>query len=245
MACSPSGSWPAGGFQRSICPHWIGPGRVIFHEVLPHQEEGDDKRHILCVLVVSQLLRCSAHSVRPVTDTERVTFEVCDKQDVTKWQSLADVLPQLEYLDITDQVPGEDEQEQRDLPDLPDESTILPTKAIKQGKKAFQKGVTFSDPALQPRSKISGKQTLTSADWKPKARDDDVELLIDPGSASQPSTLTPAAPATGLSELEEMLDRDVNDYDVSPRPLPDPKKQKLNDDQDMRNRAARGTFLSI
>ena len=56
--------------------------------------------------------------MRPVTDTERVTFEVCDKQDVTKWQSLADVLPQLEYLDITDQVPGEDEQEQRDLPDL-------------------------------------------------------------------------------------------------------------------------------
>ena len=149
--------WPAhllapgrrGGFQRSIRPHWIGPGRVIFHEVLPHQEEGDDKRHILWVLVGSQLLCCSVHSVRPVTDTERVTFEVCDKQDVTKWKSLADVLPQREYLDTTDQVPGEDEREQPDLPHLPDESTILPTKAIKQGKKVFQEGVTFSDPALQ------------------------------------------------------------------------------------------------
>ena len=78
----------------------------------------------------------------------------------------------------------------------------------------------------------SAKQTLISTDWKPKASDDDVELLLDPGSASQPST--------GLSELEEMLDRDVNDYDVSPRSLPDPKKQKLNDDQDMRTMLQEG-----
>ena len=232
--------WPAhllapgrrGGFQRSIKPHWIGPGRVIFHEVLHHQEEGDERRHILWVLVGSQLLRCSAHSVRPVTDTERVTFEVCDKQDVTKWKSLADVLPQREYLDITDQVPGEDERELPDLPDQPDESTAVPAAVAKKAKKVFQKGVTFSDPALQPRSKIVGKKSLTPDDWKPKAGDDDVELLPEPGSASQPAALEPAA--SDSPDLEELLERDVNDYDVSPRPLPDPKKQKINDDKDMR-----------
>ena len=232
--------WPAhllapgrrGGFQRSIKPHWIGPGRVVFHEVLHHQEEGDERRHILWVLVGSQLLRCSAHSVRPVTDTERVTFEVCDKQDVTKWKSLADVLPQREYLDITDQVPGEDERESPDLPDQPDESTAVPAAVAKKAKKVFQKGVTFSDPALQPRSKIVGKKSLTPDDWKPKAGDDDVELLPEPGSASQPAALEPAA--SNSPDLEELLERDVNDYDVSPRPLPDPKKQKINDDKDMR-----------
>ena len=124
-------------------------------------------------MIGSQLLRCSAHSVRPVTDTERVTFEVCDKQDVTKWKSLADVLPQREYLDITDQVPGEDERELPDLPDQPDESTAVPAAVAKKAKKVFQKGVTFSDPALQPRSKIVGKKSLTPDDWKPKAGDDD------------------------------------------------------------------------
>jgi hypothetical protein len=188
------------------------------------------------VLIGSQLLRCSAHSVRPVTDTERVNFEVCDKQDATKWKSFADVLPQLEYLDIIDQATGEDERELPDLPDQPDESTAVTSAVAKQATKVFQKGVTFSDPALQPRSKIVGKQALTPADWKPKAGDADVELLPEPGSASQPSALAPAAPTPESPDLtwKNCWIAMSTTIGVSPRHLPHPKKQKVSDDKDMR-----------
>ena len=38
-----------GGKKRSVKPHWVGPGRVVFHEVLPHQQADDDRRHIVWV----------------------------------------------------------------------------------------------------------------------------------------------------------------------------------------------------
>ena len=72
---------PRGGLKKSGKPHWVGPGRVIFHEVLPHQNQGDSRRHLVWVLVGSQLHRCSVHSVRPVTATERFVFETSDQED--------------------------------------------------------------------------------------------------------------------------------------------------------------------
>jgi len=140
------------------------------------------------------------------------------------------------YLDIIDQATGEDERELPDLPDQPDESTAVPSAVAKQATKVFQKGVTFSDPALQPRSKIAGKQALTPADWKPKAGDDDVELLPEPGSASQPSALAPAAPTheSPDSTWKNCWIAMSTTIGVSPRHLPHPKKQKVSGDKDMR-----------
>ena len=55
--------WPAElhrgarqGLKKSGKPHWIGPGRVIFHEVLPHQQADDDRRHVVWVLIGTQLM---------------------------------------------------------------------------------------------------------------------------------------------------------------------------------------------
>ena len=45
---------PRGGFKKSGRPHWIGPGRVVFSEILPQQERGDQRRHIVWVLIGSQ-----------------------------------------------------------------------------------------------------------------------------------------------------------------------------------------------
>ena len=136
--------WPAhlhqgrrGGTKKSAKPHWIGPGRVIFHEVLPHQEEGDERRHIVWVLIGTQLMRCSVHSVRPLTETEQAHYEIHTKDDPTKWKSLADLLPQREFTDLTDQIPNERElEEPADLPEHPDPSSMLvPAKKI-LGKKS-------------------------------------------------------------------------------------------------------------
>lgn len=45
-----------GGHKKSGRPQWIGPGRVIFQEVLPHQPEGDHRRHILWVLIGNRVM---------------------------------------------------------------------------------------------------------------------------------------------------------------------------------------------
>ena len=44
---------PRGGFKMSGRPHWIGPGRVVFHEILPQQDPGDPRRHVVWVLIGS------------------------------------------------------------------------------------------------------------------------------------------------------------------------------------------------
>ena len=116
---------PRGGLRKSGRPHWVGPGRVVFSEVLPHQQAGDDRRHVVWVLIGSQLYRCSVHSVRPVTEVERFQYETSGEEQPSQWRSLRDILPQREYTDLTDQVPHADEVERPDLPPEPDSSTVV------------------------------------------------------------------------------------------------------------------------
>ena len=111
---------PRGGFKKSGRPHWIGPGRVVFSEILPQQERGDQRRHIVWVLVGSQLYRCSVHSVRPVSETERFVYETTEQEDPSRWKTLADILPKREYTDIVGEEPDETAQELPDLPPRPD-----------------------------------------------------------------------------------------------------------------------------
>ena len=103
------------GMRKSVKPHWIGPGRVIFHEVLNHQHHEDHRRHIVWVLMHNQLLRCSVHSVRPTTALEQTEFEVNNKEDVSRWRSLSDILPNKEYIDLADSEPHPEEREEPDL----------------------------------------------------------------------------------------------------------------------------------
>ena len=85
------------------------------------------------------MMRCSVHSVRPVSEAERIAFEVSSKEDPTQWRSLADILPKRDYVDMVDEVPGDGEVEDPDLPVLPDPST-----------------------ALIPQRRVHGKQPATS-----------------------------------------------------------------------------------
>eukprot|EP00439_Symbiodinium_sp_Y106_P012966 s3447_g1.t3 len=138
---------PRGGFKKAGRPHWIGPGRVVFSEVLPHQKDlEDDRRHIVWVLIGTQLLRCSVHSVRPVTEDERFVFETTSTEKPSQWTSLADVLPKKEYVDLSDQVPDEAETQLPALPSQPDASTtVLPTRRLRQ-KVTFKTGDYVDNP---------------------------------------------------------------------------------------------------
>lgn len=121
-----------GGLKRSIKPHWVGPGRVIFQEVLPHQDPDDPRRHLLWVLVGRKLFRCSVHSVRLATETEKLEYQLSSDENPIAWRTLADILPKREYVDMADDVPDESEVEQPDLPKEPDDTTLVPLYRARQ-----------------------------------------------------------------------------------------------------------------
>ena len=67
---------PRGGMKKISRPGWIGPGRVVFTELLPTQDRDDPRRHSVWVLLRGKLFKCSFHSVRPVTPVERFHHDV-------------------------------------------------------------------------------------------------------------------------------------------------------------------------
>ena len=80
---------PRGGMKRVRRPGWTGPGRVVFTELLPHQDKDDPRRNIVWALLQGKLFKCSVHSVRPVTPVERFHHDVHSKEDITKMKSLS------------------------------------------------------------------------------------------------------------------------------------------------------------
>ncbi|CAE7821609.1 GIP [Symbiodinium sp. CCMP2592] len=176
---------PRGGFRKSGRPHWIGPGRVVFHEVLPHQEGDDQRRHIVWVLIGSQMFRCSVHSVRPVTETEKFQYETSGEDRSSTWKTLADIVPNREYVDLTDQEPEETEVEVPNLPWYPDKSTMVqPTRRV-TGKKA----IVSPYPPVEPTTPTTSR----------------------PAATSSPSESTPGE--SGATTATRPLEEPVNDYE--------------------------------
>ena len=67
---------PRGGLKRLGKSQWLGPGRVVFHEMIQGQRPDDPRRHIVRVVVAGSMQRCSVHSARKVTERERLEFEL-------------------------------------------------------------------------------------------------------------------------------------------------------------------------
>ena len=218
---------PRGGLKKSGKPHWIGPGRVVFNEVLPHQEADDERRHIVWVLIGAQLFRCSAHSVRPATTTEKFTFETSGEEDPTKWRSLADMLPQREFQDLTDQIPDMDEVEEPNLPLAPDATTTTsPTTRLLRktapqsagvdvghhfGRTLGQKGATSSTEATTAAAPRVTPAT-TPAEGEGRATPDQEVIGGEPSNGNDAAT-------------RPLPVDDVNDYQS-----PEPKRQRVADD---------------
>ena len=133
-----------------------------------------------------KLLRCCAHSVRPVTHTERAMHEIESREDTSKWRTLADVLPDRTYTDIVDEEPAPEDREVPDLSPAPDKTTKI------QLRKHILKGVP-----RKPARRVHFKQTVTSfADDNPGDLDTGQhDADITPGaSSSNPSAMHPALP---------------------------------------------------
>ena len=63
-----------GGHKHVGRPRWVGPGRVVFHELVPGQDE-DDRRHVVWVILGNRIYKTSVHSVRPLSEREQILFE--------------------------------------------------------------------------------------------------------------------------------------------------------------------------
>ena len=63
-----------GGLRRTGKNQWLGPGRVVFHEVTRDQTPGDPRRHILWVIVAGNM-----------------RYELHHPEDPSQWQSLKDI----------------------------------------------------------------------------------------------------------------------------------------------------------
>ena len=125
----------------------------FFREVLPHQDHDDHRRHLVWVLIGNQLMRCSVHSVRSVTSSQQIAYEIGNKDDPTQWRSIADILPARDYVDLTDQVPGEEECEEPDLPRQPDSSTtifiFIPKRRVTGKNQLLPENAETADERLQ------------------------------------------------------------------------------------------------
>ena len=189
---------PRGGMKKISRPGWIGPGRVVFTELLPHQDKDDPRRHIVWVLLQGKLFKCSVHSVRPVTPVERFHHDVHNREDVSKMKTLSDLVPNREFVDITDEIPDENEPELPLLPPQPDDTTVIPA------------------------MRIWGKKGLSQHDWKTIHRSAPLGLGVpDPaplsglGSAVGPRSLGLDRPSSSQQAGLDLPAEDVpvNDYD--------------------------------
>ena len=116
---------PRGGLKRLGKSQWLGPDRVVFHEMIRGQRPEDPRRHIVWVVVAGSMHRCSVHSVRKVSERERLEYELHSPEDPSTWKSLEDMLPRRSYIDITSEEPDDQEEEVPNLPQQPDSETIL------------------------------------------------------------------------------------------------------------------------
>ena len=115
-----------GGHRHTQRPRWVGPGRVVFHELVPGQDESDRKQ-ILWVILGNIMYRASVHSVRPLSQREQALFEASDDGS-SRWKELKDMIPNRNYVDVVGEEPDPTEIEEPHLPQQPNGSTVIPPK---------------------------------------------------------------------------------------------------------------------
>ena len=203
---------PRGGVKRTVKPRWIGPGRVVLHELIPGQVEGDPIP-IVWAVIGKTLYRCSVFSVRPLSDREQAHEEATNAIDPNKWKQLSDIIPKREYVDIEHEQPAEGETEEFDLPEHPPDMRTAGTSSSRSSSRF--PGVPYYVPDFSkvgptgpmPPMRISGKK-------KPSDVYEQPEMVNDYGD-EQVARSPSYAPTTPAKDPEPI---DLEDDDFGNMP---------------------------
>ena len=230
-----------GGLRRTGKNQWLGPGRVVFHEIIRDQVPGDPRRHIVWVIVAGNMHRCSVHSVRKATEREKLEYELHHPEDPSQWQSLKDMLPSRSYVDITNEEPGEEESELPSLPEQPDKTTVafvpLHRHRVKSGPSAREmpgipehEPLQNADPSLlQQSSPVTPLNDYSPSDVPvPTDGEDEGEETGNAGVGSGlPSRLSNASSSSSRAPL---LTDGAGVIDESEPSEPDQKRLKVENE---------------
>eukprot|EP00435_Cladocopium_sp_Y103_P006371 s604_g2.t1 len=200
---------------------WLGPGRVVFHEVINGQHPQDERKHVVWVVVGGAMHRCSVHSVRKVTARERLDFELHSPEDPSRWTSLSDLIPKRSFVDVVPEEPLPEEEEiPEDLPMEPNEETMVHQPKFRHWHKS-------------PPGEARGPAMPSIAEGHPEpvnsydpsfipTIDDDDEALGNAGLGSGIPTLEERS----SSSRARLLDSESH----APSSEPDSKKARVDDD---------------
>ena len=225
----------------------VGPGRVVFHELIPGQEDGD-RVHVVWVILGNRIYKASVHSVRPMSDRERLLFEAKGDNSHT-WQQLSDMIPKREFVDMTGEEPGEDETEEPYLPEVPDErttrlppSSTLPPAIRFHGKMPMADTgfpVGFEPPQQDDDDGANVNDYDLDEEQESKRQKTDHENMDDEGDKTKPTSSASGSRRASTSSKTPLLQEEPppgplpHEADPGLPEEPESKKQRTDDsDQD-------------
>ena len=216
-----------GGHRHTQRPRWVGPGRVVLHELVAGQSD-DDRLQVVWVVLGNQLYRTSIHSVRPLSEREEAIFQ----DDSHQWKELRDMIPKRSYIDVTKEEPEEGEVEGPHLPDIPGSETIIPPKVRFMGKFPIAPSglpvQSGGDPSAEMVNDYeSNPQRSSSLD----RLIEDAEIGNDDGGRSFPTSLRRSSTTSKeplLDKSEEIVDETTEQTSQSVPEEPSTKRQKTD-----------------
>ena len=221
-----------GGLRKLGHAQWLGPGRVVFHEVIHGQRPGDERRHIVWVIVAGTMHRCSVHSVRKVTERERLDYELHHPEDPSQWKSLSDMVPKRSFIDLLPEEPDENEEEFPRLPAAPDKSTVFkdlrppepfsPLRGLEE--------YTPSEPPAEALPPAEAPLPLNDYGDEPtfQTGGDEDEITGTALGSGIPTLTERTAPLSGQQPLLSISSDSGGKSDAPPRE-PDSKKARIDD----------------
>ncbi|CAL1159019.1 unnamed protein product [Cladocopium goreaui] len=150
-----------------------------------------------------------------VARKERLDFELHSGENPAAWKSLASFIPQRSFVDV---VPEEPQEEDEDLPQLPDEPNQLPRLSKPAYRHTFKhapKKVTFAEPS-QPPEPVNAYDPSFAAN-----PDEDDEAIGNAGIGSGIPTLE-ARSGSSKAKLLDSTDGQISE--------PETKRPRTDDD---------------
>ena len=228
-----------GGKMKVMRPRWIGPGRVVMHELVPGQTEGD-RQQVIWVVLGNKMYRASVHSVRPLSEREHEVFEA-KGDDSSRWKELKDMIPSRSYIDVTHEEPMEEEREEPVLPKQPNSESIAPPKVRFNGKWPIdERGLPilpFQAPRPEAKQSLPAPMADVVNEYNPSsgvagAAPEIEETSTDAIPISLPSRRQSTSSSTPLLGAVPPHSGEPGDAGGALPEEPEAKRPRLDDDED-------------